>query len=158
LSIWLKPISLETLHAVHSRTAAAHIGIQFSEVGDDYIVARVPVIPSNSQTYGLLHGGVSVLLAETLSTCGAHYASPEGWRALGIDINANHLKGVTGGWVHGVAWPAHRGRSTHVWQVDLRNDAGELVCISRVTVGMMAPRPLGGGAQPSMAASVFGLL
>jgi 1,4-dihydroxy-2-naphthoyl-CoA hydrolase len=92
------------------------------------------------QPYGLLHGGVSVVLAETLGSCGAAYASPEDHRAVGLDINANHIKGTTSGWVTGTARPVHVGRTTQVWQIDLRNDAGELTCVSRITMAVLAPR------------------
>ncbi|MBX9818601.1 MAG: hotdog fold thioesterase, partial [Burkholderiaceae bacterium] len=101
---------------------------------------RVPVDHRTHQPYGLLHGGVSVVLAETLGSCGAGFAIPEGYSALGLDINANHLKGVKTGWVTGVARPVHIGRSTHVWQIDLRNEAGELSCVSRITMAILSPR------------------
>jgi uncharacterized protein (TIGR00369 family) len=92
------------------------------------------------QPYGLLHGGVSVVLAETLGSCGAAYSAPEGQRCVGLDINANHLKGTTTGWVTGITRPVHRGRSTQVWQIDMHNDAGEMTCVSRITMAVLAPR------------------
>jgi uncharacterized protein (TIGR00369 family) len=110
------------------------------EVGDDYIVGRVPVDARTRQPYGLLHGGVSVVLAETLGSCGAAFSTPPDYRAVGLDINANHLKGVTSGWVTGTARPVHRGRTTHVWQIELRDEAGDLTCISRITMAVLAPR------------------
>jgi uncharacterized protein (TIGR00369 family) len=125
---------------MHVDTAVAHLGMEFLEVGDDFIRARVPVDKRTRQPYGLLHGGVSVVLAETLGSCGAAYATPEGHRAVGLDINANHIKGVTSGWVTGVTRPVHMGRSTHVWQIDMHNDAGELTCVSRITMAVLAPR------------------
>jgi uncharacterized protein (TIGR00369 family) len=81
-----------------------------------------------------------VVLAETLGSCGAAYSSPVGHQAVGLDINANHLRGVKSGWVIGTARPIHRGRTTQVWQIDLRNEAGEMVCTSRLTVAILAPR------------------
>ena len=140
MSIWKQPISVEALTAVHVGTAPAHLGIEFLEVGDDFIRARVPVDPRTVQPYGLLHGGVAVVLAETLGSCGAAYAAPEGHRAVGLDINANHLKGTTSGWVTGITRPVHIGRSTQVWQIELTNDAGELTCVSRITMAMLQPR------------------
>lgn len=140
MRIWKKPISVAELAAINENTATAHLGIEFLEVGDDFISARVPVDSRTQQPYGLLHGGVSVVLAETLGSCGAAYASPEGHRAVGLDINANHLKGVTSGWVTGVARPVHIGRTTQVWQIELRDDGGELTCVSRITMAMLAPR------------------
>ena len=140
MRIWKKPISIALLTAVSENTAVAHLGIEFLEVGDDFIRARVPVDHRTIQPYGLLHGGVSVVLAETLGSCGAAFACPEGYRAVGLDINANHLKGSTSGWVTGVARPVHIGRTTQVWQIDLHNEAGELTCVSRITMAVLAPR------------------
>ena len=140
MRIWQKPISLETIRALTTNTADSNLGIEFTEIGDDYLVGRVPVDHRTRQPYGLLHGGVSVVLAESLGSMGAYYASPEGHRAVGLDINANHLKGVTAGWVTGTARPVHRGRTTQVWQIELRDDAGDMSCISRITLAMLAPR------------------
>ena len=138
--IWQKPISIEILTEASLHTASSHLGIEFVEVGDDYIVGRVPVDTRTHQPFGLLHGGVSVVLAETLGSCGAAYSSPVGHQAVGLDINANHLRGVKSGWVIGTARQIHRGRTTQVWQIDLRNEAGEMVCTSRLTVAILAPR------------------
>ena len=140
MRIWKKELSVEELGAIHKGTAVSRLGIEFLEVGDDFIRARVPVDERTRQPYGLLHGGVSVVLAETLGSCGAAYAAPEGHRAVGLDINANHLRGVTSGWVTGITRPVHIGRSTQVWQIDLTNDAGELTCVSRITMAMLLPR------------------
>ncbi len=140
MRIWKKPLSVDILATIHLDTAVAHLGIEFLEVGDDFIRARVPVDGRTRQPYGLLHGGVSVVLAETLGSCGAAYAAPEGHRAVGLDINANHLRGATSGWVTGITRPVHIGRSTHVWQIDLTNEAGELTCVSRITMAMLLPR------------------
>jgi uncharacterized protein (TIGR00369 family) len=138
--IWQKPISIEILTQASLHTASSHLGIEFVEVGDDFIVGRVPIDARTHQPFGLLHGGVSVVLAETLGSCGAAYSSPVGHQAVGLDINANHLRGVKSGWVIGTARPIHRGRTTQVWQIDLRNEAGEMVCTSRLTVAILAPR------------------
>lgn len=140
MSIWQKPVSVAELTAIHMNTAVAHLGMEFLEVGEDFIRARVPVDVRTRQPYGLLHGGVSVVLAETLGSCGAAFSSPPGYRAVGLDINANHLKSATSGWVTGVARPVHIGRTTQVWQIDLHNDAGELTCVSRITMAVLAPR------------------
>jgi uncharacterized protein (TIGR00369 family) len=140
MRIWKKPISIEHLTQVHVGTTVQHLGIEFLEIGDDFIRARVPVDTRTRQPYGLLHGGVSVVLAETLGSCGAMYASPEGQRAVGLDINANHLRGATSGWVTGVTRPVHIGRSTHVWHIELTNEAGELTCVSRITMAMLQQR------------------
>ena len=140
MRIWKNTISVAELSAIYIGTTVAHLGIEFLEVGDDFIRARVPVDARTVQPYGLLHGGVAVVLAETLGSCGAAYAAPAGHRVVGLDINANHLKGTSQGWVTGTARPLHRGRSTQVWQIELRNDAGELTCMSRITMAMLQPR------------------
>jgi len=140
MSLWKRPLTVEILNAVHVDSAAAHLGIEFLEVGDDFICARVPVDSRTRQPLGLLHGGVSVLLAETLGSCGAAFSAPPGYRAVGLDINANHLRGVTSGWVTGTCRPVHVGRTTQVWQIELTNEAGELTCISRITMAILAPK------------------
>ena len=141
MAIWQKPISLELLAASNEKTAIGRLGIEFTEIGDDFLRGRVPVDERTVQPFGLLHGGVSVVLAETLGSCGAAFAAPEGHRTVGLDINANHLKGTTSGWVTGITRPVHIGRSTQVWAIELTNDAGELTCVSRITMAMLAPRP-----------------
>jgi 1,4-dihydroxy-2-naphthoyl-CoA hydrolase len=139
-SIWKQPVSVEILTAIHRDTAPAHLGIEFLEVGDDFIRGRVPVDTRTRQPYGILHGGVSVVLAETLGSCGAAYAAPAGHRAVGLDINANHLRSTESGWVTGVARPVHVGRSTQVWQIDLSDEQGRLTCVSRITMAVLADK------------------
>jgi 1,4-dihydroxy-2-naphthoyl-CoA hydrolase len=140
MPIWKQPISVEALTASTLNTAVAHLGIEFLEVGDDFIRARVPVDHRTVQPYGLLHGGVSVVLAETLGSCGAAFAAPQGHRVVGLDINANHLKGTSSGWVTGITRPVHVGRTTQVWAIELTNEAGELTCVSRITMAVLLPR------------------
>lgn len=144
-TIWKQPNSIEQLTAIHVNTAVAHLGIEFLEVGDDFIRARAPVDSRTRQPMGILHGGISVVLAETLGSCGAAYASPAGHRAVGLDINANHLRSVSEGWVTGIARPIHIGRSTHVWQIDLSNEKGQLTCVSRITMAILAPTATAAG-------------
>ncbi len=140
MPIWKQPVTIEILTLAHVDTAGAWLGMEFLEVGDDFMRARVPVDRRTVQPYGLLHGGVSVLLAETLGSCGAAYALPAGHKCVGLDINANHLKGATRGWVTGITRPVHIGRSTQVWHIDMHNDDGELTCVSRITMAVLAPR------------------
>ena len=142
MSIWQQPISLAALATISIDTAVSHLGIEFLAVGDDFISARVPVDARTRQPFGLLHGGVSVVLAETLGSCAANFACPPGFQAVGLDINANHLKGVTSGWVIGITRPIHIGRTTQVWQIDLTNEAGELTCVSRLTMAVLPPKPV----------------
>lgn len=140
MPIWKQAISVEALTASTANTAVSHLGIEFLDVGDDFISARLPVDHRTVQPYRLLHGGVSVVLAETLGSSGAYYSSPEGHGAVGLDINANHLRSARSGWVTGTARPVHRGRTIQVWQIDMVNDAGDLTCVSRLTLSMLLPR------------------
>jgi 1,4-dihydroxy-2-naphthoyl-CoA hydrolase len=137
MAIWKRPISIELLTGIHRDTAPAHLGMEFLEIGDDYIKGRIPVDERTRQPYGLLHGGVSVVLAETLGSCGAVYACKPGTRCVGLDINANHIRGAMAGWVTGVTRPVHVGRSTHVWAIEMFDDAGNLTCVSRITMAVL---------------------
>jgi 1,4-dihydroxy-2-naphthoyl-CoA hydrolase len=130
MPIWKQAVTVESLSASGVGTAIAHLGIEFLEVGDDFLRARVPVDSRTCQPYGLLHGGVSVVLAETLGSCGA----------MGLDINANHLRGVSSGWVTGTARPVHIGRTTQVWQIDMVDDTGKPSCVSRITMAILEPK------------------
>ena len=138
--LWKQPVTVQILTDIHKNTAVERLGIEFLEVGDDYLRARVPVDGRTRQPYGILHGGVSVVLAETLGSCGAAYAAPEGHRAVGLDINANHLRATTSGWVTGTARPVHVGRTTQVWQIDLHDEQGRPTCVSRLTMAVLAPQ------------------
>ncbi len=137
MPIWTRPLTIEILSAIHGDTAIHWLGIEFLEIGDDFIRARVPVDKRTIQPYGLLHGGVSVVLAETLGSTGASFSVPDGHRCVGLEINANHLRSATSGWVSGITRPIHRGRSTHVWQIDMHDDAGKPTCISRITMAVL---------------------
>jgi 1,4-dihydroxy-2-naphthoyl-CoA hydrolase len=137
MAIWKRPISVELLTAIHRGTAPEYLGLEFLEVGDDSIKARIPVDERTRQPYGLLHGGVSVVLAETLGSCGAVYCCEPGYRCVGLDINANHIRGATSGWVTGITKPVHVGRSTQVWAIELFDDAGKLTCVSRITMAVL---------------------
>ena len=146
-SIWKRPVSEETLTEIHINTTVAHLGIEFLEVGDSFIRARAPVDARTLQPAGILHGGISVVLAETLGSCGAACAAPPGHRAVGLDINANHLRSVSAGWVIGTARPVHIGRTTHVWQIEITNETGQLTCVSRITMAILgASSEAGSGA------------
>ncbi|MHA7599992.1 hotdog fold thioesterase [Alicycliphilus sp. T452] len=140
MSIWKKPLSLELLRHTHANTAITHLGIEITEIGDDFLRGCVPVDERTRQPFGLLHGGVSVVLAETLGSMGAFYSAPDGHRAVGLDINANHLRAATSGWVTGTARPVHIGRTTQVWQIDMVNDQGQPTCVSRITMAVLAPQ------------------
>ena len=137
--IWQQDIGIELLTRIHINTTVGHLGIEFLEMGDDFIKGRAPVDNRTKQPVGILHGGVSVLLAETLGSNGAALAVPKGFRAVGLDINANHIRSASEGWVTGVARPVHMGRTTHVWQIEITNDKGQLTCTSRITMAILPP-------------------
>jgi 1,4-dihydroxy-2-naphthoyl-CoA hydrolase len=129
--------SLDALNAMSPGTAMAPLGIVFTEVGPDYLRATMPVDARTRQPYGLLHGGASVLLAETLGSSAGMLCVDEDSIVVGIEINANHLRGVRDGLVTGTARPLHLGRSTQVWEIRIEDDAGRLVCVSRLTLAVV---------------------
>lgn len=137
MTLWKKPISQELMQQAHADTAVSHLGIEIVEIGEDFLRARMPVDARTKQPFGLLHGGCSVVLAETLGSMAAYYSAPEGHHAVGLDINANHLRAATSGWVTGTTRAVHIGRTTHVWQIDIADDAGKLVCVSRITMAIL---------------------
>ena len=140
-SLWKKPIDLATLAALSQDTAVTHVGIEFLEVGADFIRARIPVDARTIQPYGLLHGGMSLVLAETLGSVAGAFAAAPGHRVVGLEINANHIRSAIAGWVTGTARPVHVGGTTQVWQIELRDDQDRLTCLSRLTLAVLAPRP-----------------
>lgn len=140
MRVWKKPVSVEDFTRFSLDSAVSHLGIEFLEVGDDFISARVPVDARTRQPFGLLHGGVSVVLAETLGSVAANFACPPGEIAVGLDINANHLRSAKAGWVTGTTRPVHLGRTTQVWQIEMVNEAGELTCVSRITMAILAQK------------------
>ena len=132
--IWKKPVDLKKLNSWNDNTMQRHLGIEFTEIGDDYIVARMPVDHRTKQPVGLLHGGASVTLAETLgSTASVLCIDIEKQTVVGLEINANHIRVVREGFVTGITKPVHLGRSTQVWEIKIYNDANQLTCISRIT-------------------------
>jgi len=143
--IWKTPTTLDALNASRENTMIRHVDIVFTEIGADFIRATMPVDGRTRQPYGLLHGGASVVLAETLGSVGAAMCvDASKYRCVGQEINANHVRSVRSGQVTGTARPAHLGGRTQVWTIEIVNEAGELVCISRLTVAVIkAGMPLG---------------
>lgn len=140
MPIWLKPAHLDEINARNANTAVAHLGIEITAIGDDFLVGRVPVDHRTKQPFGLLHGGVSVVLAETLGSIAAFHACPQGYLAVGLDINANHLRSARSGWVTGTARAVHIGKTTQVWQIDMVGEDGKPTCVSRITMAILAPK------------------
>lgn len=133
-----RPTTLEALNASSRGTAMEPMGIAFTEIGHDFLRATMPVDERTRQPYGLLHGGASALLAETLGSTAGMLCVEEGRGCVGIEINANHLRGVRSGTVTGTARPLHVGRSTQVWEIRIEDEAGRLVCVSRLTLAVVA--------------------
>ncbi|MCD8538842.1 MAG: hotdog fold thioesterase [Leadbetterella sp.] len=132
-------IDLDVFIQMSKNTLSDHLGIEFLEKGDDYLIARMPVDHRTKQPFGLLHGGASVALAETLGSIASVFCldDPMAQKAVGLEINANHLRPVTEGWVYGKVTPIHIGRKTHIWEIKITNEEEKLVCISRLTVAIV---------------------
>jgi uncharacterized protein (TIGR00369 family) len=135
MSIWKSPITLDQLKVGSKDTLMEHLGIEYLEIGEDYLKARMPVDSRTRQTIGILHGGASVALAETLGSIAASMCMDRGKkRVVGLEINANHIRPVSAGWVTGITTPIHVGTTTQIWEIRIYNEQEKLVCISRLTV------------------------
>jgi 1,4-dihydroxy-2-naphthoyl-CoA hydrolase len=138
MPIWQTSTTPEQLNEHSRQTMAGCLGIEFLEIGGDFLTARMPVDHRTMQPDGILHGGASVALAETLGSVAATLCvDPASKRCVGLEINANHLRPVTGGHVYGVTRPIHRGATTHVWEIRICDAQEKLVCISRLTVAVL---------------------
>ena len=136
--IWFTPTTVEALNARSRDTLVDHLGIEYTAIGDDYIQARMPVDRRTVQPARILHGGASVVLAETLGSVAAYLCiDPTQKMAVGIEINANHVRSVRDGYVTGTVKPLHIGHSTQIWQIHIRDDQERLVCISRITLAVL---------------------
>jgi 1,4-dihydroxy-2-naphthoyl-CoA hydrolase len=133
-----KSEKIKHLKKLSKDTMVQHLGIEFTDVGDDYICGKMPVDHRTIQPLGLLHGGASTAFAETLaSAAGTLQIDSENQYCVGLDINANHIRSVKSGWVFGEANPIHLGKMTQVWQIKIKNEKGKMVCISRLTMAVM---------------------
>lgn len=145
--VFRQTVSLDALNALSRDTLIAHLGIEFIDAGEDWLRATMPVDVRTRQPYGLLHGGASVVLAETLgSTAGNLCVDPARQICVGLEINANHLRAVRGGTVIGTVRALHVGRTTQVWEITIENELGKPVCISRLTLAVVPVGPAGGAA------------
>ncbi len=139
MPIWFnKSLCLADIKFAGSKTMGDYLGMEWLEVGDDYLKMRMPVDERTKQPYGLLHGGASVALAETVGSVASHFVvNPDKFICVGLEINANHVRGVREGFVTATCTPIHIGASTHVWDIKIYDDRGKLVCISRLTVAIL---------------------
>jgi 1,4-dihydroxy-2-naphthoyl-CoA hydrolase len=136
--VFREPVSIEALNTLSRGTLIEHLGIVFTAAGEDWVSATLPVDERTRQPYGLLHGGASVVLAETLgSSAGNLCVDTTKQVCVGLEINANHIRAVRGGTVTGTARAVHVGRSTHVWDIRIEDAAGKLVCTSRLTLAVV---------------------
>lgn len=137
--IWYSEPSIERLEWMNARTLSESLHIRVTEIGNDFIKGTMPVDERTKQPFGLLHGGASVALAETLGSIASWLmVNPDLFIGGGIEINANHIKAVTSGFVTGVCKPIHVKGINHIWEIKIFNDAGELTCISRFTCSIIA--------------------
>ncbi|MCF2497244.1 hotdog fold thioesterase [Dyadobacter chenhuakuii] len=137
--MFTRSITLDALHSFSQNTISNHLGIEFTEIGNDYITARMPVDKRTHQPFGILHGGASVVLAETLGSIASFLClpDPDKQHAVGLEINANHIRSARAGFVYGTVRPIHLGRTTHIWDIQITNEESKLVCISRLTVAIV---------------------
>lgn len=131
-------ITPEIVNKMGKNTLVAHLNIECTEIGRDYICGKMPVNQTTVQPFGLLHGGASVALAETLGSFGSNFCIDQDKQfCVGLEINANHVRSVREGFVYGKAQIVHLGKKTHIWEIRISNEKGDLVCISRLTVAVL---------------------
>lgn len=152
MSIWFKPYILEDIKWTIKNTLAENIGIELTELGPDSLKCRMAISNRTVQSMGILHGGASAALAETLGSIASNLiVDYNKYVCVGLDINANHLRSVSKGFVYAEAKPIHIGRKTHVWGIEITNEEGKMVCISRLTMAVLDAPPdrsyLGKGPQ-----------
>lgn len=134
---------MEKINPFDQSTMNEHLGIEWTEIGDDFLKAKMPVDHRTKQPFGLLHGGASCVLAETLGSFASYLViDPHEFYCVGIEINANHIRSAKDGFVYGTCLPIHIGSSTHVWDIKIVNEEGKLICISRLTVAIMKKKTL----------------
>lgn len=137
-AIWRKPVDIDKLNSFEEKAMPGYLGIVITEMGRDYIKGTMPVDHRTKQPFGILHGGASVVLAETLgSIAGFFCLEDDNKYCVGLDINANHIRPVTEGVVTGTARPYHIGRTTHVWHIEIHDEAGKLINVSRLTLAVV---------------------
>lgn len=141
MSLWKKTVDLDAFNAMSEGTASDVLGIRITEIGDDYIRAELDVERRVHQPYGLLHGGVSCVMAESLGSIGGALTCDDGYTVVGVDINATHMRAVKSGKIIGTARPLKLGRRMQFWSIDIETDDGKPVCVARLSVAVV---PTGG--------------
>ncbi|MEH6579269.1 MAG: hotdog fold thioesterase [Amphritea sp.] len=139
MSIWKTQMTVPQLQQFMKNTLVEHLGIEIIEIGDDFVKASMPVDQRTHQPMGILHGGASVVLAESIGSMAAQMAAEPGHPCVGLEVNANHLSSIKTGLVYGTARPIHIGRSTQVWDIRIKDENGKGVCVSRLTMSVLKP-------------------
>ena len=140
MSLWKQSTDLARVNAWNAGSMVEHLGMRITDIGEDYLRGTMPVDARTKQPFGLLHGGASVAFAETLGSTAGNLCLDASEMAVGLDINANHVRAATAGSVVGIARPLHVGRSTQVWEIRIEDEAGKLVCVSRLTLAVIRRR------------------
>ena len=140
MPIWKTEINTQILTARNVNTMSDHLGIEFVEVGDNFLTARMPVDQRTHQPMGIMHGGASCVLAETVGSIAANFCVEAGYYCVGLDINTNHIRSVREGFVLGKATPYHLGKSTQVWSIEIKDDQDRLVSVNRLTMAVLKSR------------------
>lgn len=139
MTIWKQAFDLERLKERNQHTLCDHLGIEFIEIGNDYLIARMPVDERTKQPMGIMHGGASCVLAETVGSTAANCCvDQQSFYCVGLDINTNHLRAMRQGYVIAKAFPYHLGKSTQIWGIEIKNEEGKLVSINRLTMAVLA--------------------
>jgi uncharacterized protein (TIGR00369 family) len=138
MQIWNKPLTLEILNNRSTNTLAENLGIEFIEIGDDFLVARMPVDQRTKQPIGIMHGGASCVLAETIGSTAANCCvDSDKSYCVGLDINTNHIRSIKDGFVIGKARPFHLGKTTQVWGIEISNEHNQLISVNRLTMAVL---------------------
>ena len=137
MKIWKQAATVLAVNERGHQTMSSHLGIEFIEVGDDYLVATMPVDHRTKQPVGIMHGGASCVLAETVGSTAANICVDEHYYCVGLDINTNHIRSICAGWVTAVAKPFHLGKRTQVWGIEIKNEAGQLISVTRLTMAVL---------------------
>lgn len=137
MSIWKREISLSKLNERNKNTMSDFMEIVFTEVGDDYLRASMPITDKVKQPLGIMHGGASCVLAETLGSIAANFCVDEGYYCVGLDINTNHIRAIRDGFAYAHTVPFHLGKSTQVWHIEIHNDAQQLISVTRLTMAVL---------------------
>jgi len=141
MKIWQSEINLTIVTERAKNSMSDFLGIEFVEVGDDYLTARMPVNERTKQPIGIMHGGASCVLAETVGSTAAQFCVDKSkYYCVGLDINTNHVRSMREGFVIGVAMPFHLGKSTQVWGIEIKDEAGKLVSVNRLTMAVLERR------------------